>query len=128
MNYSVATRLVKETFDKPYIIISKLYDRLLQLPTAEESFPSLKSVYMDMESLLQQLENQGEVFGNQRLLSQQLLSMCPFHVREKFAEWWLVDAASSSWPVLTLRQYDISPCRKLYISRLLRPLQLVPVT
>ena len=64
MNYSVATLLLKETFGKPDII-SKLYDRLLQLPTAEKNYSSLKSVYMDMESLLQQLENQSEVFDNQ---------------------------------------------------------------
>ncbi|XP_065180221.1 uncharacterized protein LOC135810659 [Sycon ciliatum] len=104
VNYPIAVAALKAEFARPELIVSKLYTQLQQIPSALNTSASIKQTLEHIESLLQQLEAQGEVLTGQRLISQQILTKFPIEVTFKIEEWRPLDQAAKPWDIATLRQ------------------------
>ena len=85
-NYDVATRILRERFGNKESIIEALYAKLQHLPTSSDRFGDIKHTYDVIEKLLRQLESQGEVVNQQRMLVHQLLSKFPLEVIVKLED------------------------------------------
>ena len=85
-NYSVAVSILKNKFGQHQIIVASLYSRLIQLPSAANTFSSIKETVEIMEKLLRQLAAQGENLDSQPVLTQQLVSKFPLPLVTKLQE------------------------------------------
>ena len=63
-----------------------LYTKLQRLPTASNKFSDIKYTYEVIEKLLRQLESQGEMVNQQKMLIHQLLSKFPLEVIVKLED------------------------------------------
>ena len=73
-NYDTAVTLLKEKFGSKESIIETLYAKLHHLPTSSGKFNDIKYTHNSVERLLTQLESQGEVTNEQKMLIYQILS------------------------------------------------------
>jgi len=79
-NNNVAIQLLKEKYGNKELIIEALYAELQHLPTSSYRFSNIKHTYKVIKRLLRQLESQGEIVNQQKILVHQLLSKFPFQV------------------------------------------------
>ena len=99
-NYQSAITLLQDKFGKADVIIATLYAKFQQLPTSSSRFEDIRRVYDDAETLLRQLENQGEKLDDQMSLCQQLMSKFPSEVMCKLQEW---KSDSDTWTLKLFR-------------------------
>ena len=78
--YDVAMQVLQERFGNKEVIIEALYAKLQHLPTALTKFSDIKYTYDVIERLLRQLEAQGEIVNQKKMLIHQLLSKFPLEV------------------------------------------------
>ena len=83
--YDVAIRILQEKFGNKEAIVEALYAKLQCLPTASNKFSDIKYTHDVIEKLLRQLESQGEMVNQQRMLIHQLLSKFPLEVIVKLS-------------------------------------------
>jgi len=100
-NYNVAIQLLKEKFGNKESIIEALYAKLQHLPTSSNRFSDIKHTYEVIERLLRQLESQGEVVNQQKMLIHQLLSKFPFEVVIKLED---IKKCDQVWTMELLRK------------------------
>ena len=100
-NYNVAIKLLKEKFGNKESIIEALYAKLQHLPTSSNRFSDIKHTYEVIERLLRQLESQGEVVNQQKMLIHQLLSKFPFEVVIKLED---IKKCDQVWTMELLRK------------------------
>ena len=86
--YDVAIQILQERFGNKEVIIEALYAKLQRLPkaTASNKFSDIKYTYDVIERLLRQLEAQGEIVNQQKMLIHQLLSKFPLEVIVKLED------------------------------------------
>jgi len=77
-NYDLAVALLKEKYGNPDSIVEALYSKLQHLPTVPNRFSDIKRTHENIERILCQLEAQGEIVNNQKILIHQILSK--FHL------------------------------------------------
>ena len=82
-NYALAVRLLQEKFGQKEAIVGVLYSRLQNLPKASNKFVDIQRT---SEKLLRQLEAQGELINEQRILIQQIIFKYPSEVIVKLEE------------------------------------------
>ena len=85
-NYALAVRLLQEKFGQKKAIVGVLYSRLQNLPKASNKFVDIQRTSETIEKLLRQLEAQGELINEQRILIQQIISKYPSEVIVKLEE------------------------------------------
>ena len=85
-NYALADRLLQEKFGQKEAIVGVLYSRLQNLPKASNKFVDIQCTSETIEKLLRQLEAQGELINEQRILIQQTISKYPSEVIVKLEE------------------------------------------
>ena len=83
------------------MIIEALYAKLQHLPTSSDRFGDIKHTYDVIEKLLRQLESQGEVVNQQRMLVHQLLSKFPLEVIVKLED---ITKCDQVWTIDLLRR------------------------
>ena len=74
-NYDTAIKLLKEKFGKREVIIETLYSQLQHMPMATNRTGDIKSIYVNIEKILRQLESQREDINNQRVLVQKTIQV-----------------------------------------------------
>ena len=84
--YDVAIQILQERFGNKEVIIEALYAKLQCLPAASNKFSDIKYTYDVIERLLRQLEAQGEIVNQQKMLIHQLLSKFPLEVIVKLED------------------------------------------
>ena len=99
--YDVAIRILHERFGNKEAIIEALYAKLQHLPTASNKFSDIKYTYDVIEKLLRQLESQGEIVNQQKMLIHQLLSKFPLEVIVKLED---VKKCDQVWTMQLLRK------------------------
>ena len=85
-DYALAVRLLQEKFGQKEAIVGVLYSRLQNLPKASNKFVDIQRTSETIEKLLRQLEAQGELINEQRILIQQIISKYPSEVIIKLEE------------------------------------------
>ena len=99
--YDVAIRILQEKFGNKEAIVEALYAKLQRLPTASNKFGDIKYTHDVIEKLLRQLESQGEMVNQQRMLIHQLLSKFPLEVIVKLED---VKRCDQAWTMQLLRK------------------------
>ena len=99
--YDVAIQILQERFGNKEVIIEALYAKLQRLPTASNKFSDIKYTYDVIERLLRQLEAQGEIINQQKMLIHQLLSKFPLEVIVKLED---VKKCDQVWTMQLLRK------------------------
>ena len=99
--YDVAIQILQERFGNKEVIIEALYAKLQCLPTASNKFSDIKYTYDVIERLLQQLEAQGEIVNQLKMLIHQLLSKFPLEVIVKLED---VKKCDQVWTMQLLRK------------------------
>ena len=97
----VAIQILQERFGNKEVIIEALYAKLQRLPTASNKFSDIKYTYDVIERLLRQLEAQGEIVNQQKMLIHQLLSKFPLEVIVKLED---VKKCDQVWTMQLLRK------------------------
>ena len=99
--YDVSIQILHERFGNKEAIIEALYAKLQHLPTASNKFSDIKYTYDVIEKLLRQLESQGEIVNQQKMLIHQLLSKFPLEVIVKLED---VKKCDQVWTMQLLRK------------------------
>ena len=99
--YDVAIRIPQERFGNKEAIVEALYAKLQRLPIASNKFSDIKYTYDVIEKLLRQLESQGEMVNQQKMLIHQLLSKFPLEVIVKLED---VKRCDQVWTMQLLRK------------------------
>ena len=86
-NYSTAVQTLQEKFGQVEVIVTTLYAKLHHMKSSSSSYADIQNKHQALETILQQLENQGEKLDEQRSLYQQLLAKLPLEVKRKLEEW-----------------------------------------
>ena len=87
-NYSLAIDMLQQKFGRPEVIITALYAKLYDMPAVKsQRFSEVQHAFQTINTVLQQLENQGEDLDGQRSLHQQLFAKFPLDVKCKLEEW-----------------------------------------
>ena len=99
-NYDTAVTLLKEKFGSKESLIETHYAKLHHLPTSSSKFNDIKYTHNSVERILRQLESQGKVINEQKMLINQILGKFPLEVVVK-----LEDAKKDGqWTIMLLRQ------------------------
>ena len=99
--YDVAIRILQEKFGNKEAIVEALYAKLQRLPTASNKFSDIKYTHDVIEKLLRQLESQGEMVNQQKMLIYQLLSKFSLEVIVKLED---VKRCDQAWTMQLLRK------------------------
>ena len=99
--YDVAIQILQEKFGNKEAIVEALYAKLQRLPTASNKFSDIKYTHDVIEKLLRQLESQGEMVNQQKMLIHQLLSKFPLEVIVKLED---VKRCDQAWTMQLLRK------------------------
>jgi len=85
----------------PDYIVEVLYSKLQHLPTVPNRFSDIKRAHKNVERILRQLEAQGEIVNNQKILIHQILSKFPLEVMLKLED---IKEYGRVWTVKELRR------------------------
>ena len=100
-NYDVVVTLLKQKFGRPDSIVEMPYAKLQHLPTSSPRFGDIKRTHENIESILRQLESQGENVNGQKILIHQILSRFPLDVNLKLED---TKVFGRAWTMELLRQ------------------------
>ena len=99
--YDVVIQILQERFGNKEVIIEALYAKLQRLPTASNKFSDIKYTYDVIERLLRQLEAQGEIVNQQKMLIHQLLSKFHLEIIVKLED---VKKCDQAWTMQLLQK------------------------